>query len=52
MKKNLTHFGKYNFVDKSNGRKKMCMVLAGYKQTIWDDVFSRLKAYIPENIDK
>lgn len=29
----------------------MCMVLAGYKEPIWDDVFARLKAYVPDNVD-
>ena len=43
--------GNYNFMNSSKNRKKLCIVLAGYKQPIWEDVFDRLKASVPENID-
>ena len=41
----------YKFIDRSRGRKNMCMILAGYKSAIWDDVFARLEYAIPGNID-
>lgn len=42
---------KYKFIDRSSGKKKLCMVLAGYKQPIWNDVFARLAACVPEDVD-
>ncbi|WP_051199634.1 DUF4422 domain-containing protein [Butyrivibrio fibrisolvens] len=42
---------KYNFIDRSNGAKQMCMILAGYKEAIWEDVFQRISAAIPSYID-
>ena len=41
----------YEFVDRSRGCDKLCIVLAGYKPTLWDDVFGRLAAYVPEGVD-
>ena len=41
----------YDFVDRSRGSEKLCIVLAGYKPTLWDDVFGRLAAYVPEDVD-
>lgn len=41
----------YNFINRSSGREKLCLVLAGYKKIIWKDVFDRLKDTLPGNID-
>ena len=27
------------------------MILAGYKEVVWEDVFGRIKKYIPEDVD-
>ena len=43
--------GKYTFIDRKKDRNKMCMVLAGYKQFLWEDVFGRLEKHVPEDID-
>ena len=43
--------GKYTFIDRKKDRNKMCMVLAGYKQFLWEDVFWRLEKHVPEDID-
>lgn len=46
------HFeGAYQFIDRSKSKEKLLMVLAGYKEYLWDAVFSRIKAYLPEDID-
>lgn len=39
------------FEDRSKGKEKLCMVLAGYKQDLWPSVFRRLKQTLPEDVD-
>lgn len=41
----------YFFLDNSHDYEDMCIVLAGYKSDLWDDVFDRIKAYVYENMD-
>lgn len=41
----------FEFIDRSMGSERLCIVLAGYKNALWKDVFSRLKAYLPEDFD-
>lgn len=43
--------GTHDFIDRSKGSEKMCMVLAGYKPTLWEDVFGRLAAFVPDDVD-
>lgn len=43
--------GKYQFINHGNHRSKLCIILAGYKEFLWDDIFSRIKAYCPDDID-
>lgn len=41
----------YDFVDRSRGLEKLCIVLAGYKQPLWNEVFGRLAAALPDDVD-
>ena len=41
----------YEFTDRSTGSDRLCIVLAGYKEALWTDVFGRLKAYLPHDFD-
>lgn len=41
----------HQFDNRSRGQKDLLIVLAGYKQFVWESVFTRLYAYVPENID-
>ena len=41
----------YKFENRCNNYEDVCIILAGYKQFLWNDVFSRIKEYIPNNID-
>lgn len=41
----------YVFVDRSHGSDKLCIVLAGYKPTLWGDVFGRLAMCVPNDVD-
>ena len=43
--------GKYIFEDRKKDYKKMCIVLAGYKQFSYDIVFKRIKKFIPKEIE-
>ena len=42
---------KYNFTNRSTGKNKCCIILAGYKSFVWDTVFPGIKNFIPEDID-
>ena len=35
--------GKYHFYDRSKQKEQMLMILAGYKEFLWDSVFNRVK---------
>lgn len=41
----------YQFIDRSSGSDKLCIVLAGYKESLWDNVFFRLADAAPEDVD-
>lgn len=43
--------GEHEFINRSKGSDKLCIILAGYKPTLWEDVFGRLAAFIPDDID-
>ena len=49
MKKAIS--GKYTFINNQKGQKKLCVILAGYKELIWKDVVERLEKFMPENMD-
>lgn len=52
---NLKHYVKFKahstFIDRSKGRKAMCMVLAGYKEKLYPHTLKRLKMYENEMVD-
>lgn len=43
--------GEYQFENRSRGKNKLLMILAGYKEFLWDSVFKRVKAYLPVDVD-
>lgn len=43
--------GKYYFINRSKNKKKLCIILAGYKSFIWDEVFYRIKSFVDDDID-
>lgn len=43
--------GEYQFFDRKKDAKDLLIVLAGYKEFLWENVFSRLRAYLPSNMD-
>ena len=43
--------GEYEFINRSKGKEKLLIVLAGYKQYLWDSVFSRIKKYADADMD-
>lgn len=42
---------KHTFIDRSNGNEKLCIVLAGYKEPLWDNIFGRLAQIVPNDVD-
>lgn len=43
--------GEYEFIDRSGKKEKLLMILAGYKDYLWDSVFSRIRKYISDDMD-
>lgn len=43
--------GKYYFEDRSRGGNKLLIVVAGYKEYLWDIVFERIYKYVDDDID-
>lgn len=43
--------GNYHFYDRSKQKEQMLMILAGYKEYLWESVFARVKRYVPSDID-
>ena len=41
----------YIFIDRSKGSDKLCIILAGYKEPLWDEVFFRIEAAAPNDLD-
>lgn len=43
--------GKYTFINRKKDSDKLCIILAGYKEFLWEDVFGRIEKYAPKDID-
>lgn len=41
----------YNFIDRKKNNDKLCIILAGYKEPLWDIVFNRIHTYLPDDVD-
>lgn len=50
-KKNKNIRGKYKFINRKKDKDILCIILAGYKDFLWEDVFDRIEKYSPKNID-
>lgn len=43
--------GRYKFINRGKGFRKLCLYLIGYKKDLWPEVVRRFKKFIPEDID-
>lgn len=43
--------GEYHFIDRSKGKEKLLIILAGYKSFLWESVFGRVKRYAASDMD-
>lgn len=43
--------GYYLFKNRAKGNEKLLYILAGYKPLLWENVFGRIKKFIPSDID-
>ena len=41
----------FSFVNRQKNHSKLCIILAGYKEPLWEDVFGRLAAFAPADMD-
>ena len=44
-------YDEHRFIDRRRDSKKLLIVLAGYKQRLWNIVFKRIKLFTPDDID-
>lgn len=47
----LQMLSSYTFEDRRKRSKKLCMILSGYKEWLWQQVFDRVEQYVPDDID-
>ncbi len=43
--------GEYEFIDRSRSEEKLLIILAGYKEYLWDSIFARVRRYAPKDMD-
>ncbi len=58
VKKNLKRYlkwiriqGRYSFTDRKKDQKNLCIILAGYKELLWEDIFTRIYQFAPKDMD-
>lgn len=51
VNKRISFTNKYVFENRSNNCDSLCIILAGYKEFLWDNVFDRINKFSEENID-
>lgn len=49
--RHMWNLAEYRFENRSKKQKKVCLVLSGYKDFLWEDVFGRLEKFVPMDID-
>ena len=42
---------KFKFVDRSSGKTKVCVLLAGYKTFLYENTFERIRRFLPMDTD-
>lgn len=51
MRDKLRSSGRTKITDRSKGKEKLCIILAGYKKDLWSEVFGRIKRFSDDDID-
>lgn len=49
--KTRRYTNRYSFLDNRKNSDKLILILAGYQEYVWDDVFGRIKKYAPIEYD-
>ncbi len=49
LKRNLTK--RYTFENRMKNKDKVCIILAGYKEFLYDIFFERIKKFVPEDVE-
>jgi len=47
----IWHLCTYSFLDNKRDMKKVCFVLCGYKEFLWEKVFLRLRKFLPQDVE-
>jgi len=51
LRKRRNFIGPFTFVNRSQGREQLVIIVAGFKPEFWPIVFPRLRAFIPRDYD-
>lgn len=51
LRKRLNFAGSYEFIDRSRGSENLLIVVAGYKEYLWDLTLPRIARFAPKNFD-
>lgn len=51
LKFSINTHGGHKLVNRAKGSDYGCVILAGYKEVLWDTVFPRIKLFAPDDID-
>lgn len=43
--------GKFTLINRSKGQEKLCYILSGYKDFVWNNTFERIKQFVPSDVD-
>lgn len=41
----------HRFINRSRNKEKLCLVLSGYKNFLWGNVYDRLQKYVPDDVE-
>lgn len=42
---------RYKFEDRRKNKEKLCIILSGYQEYVWDIVFKRVQEFIPKDVE-
>lgn len=51
LRQNIWYFTEFDFIDRKKNYEKVCFVLSGYKEFLWDSVFERIRRFLPDDVE-
>lgn len=51
LNSNIWYFTKFSYIERKRNLNKVCFVLSGYKEFLWENIFNRLQKYVPDDVE-